>query len=759
MLAGTLAFAAGIFLFLQSQSLPELTYSLFGPICLVLGWRYRNIRVPMCFMLGFLWTLFYSHIFINKLPLSIENKTLTVEGRVVSLPEMTNRYQRFLFEISNVNQKEVNRITIRLNWYQTTRIIKPGQHWRFNVKLKRPYGFQNPNGFDYELWLLRQGISATGYVKNNSDNKFLQNDDRVWLQRLRYYLSSNIKSIATERQGLLLALAIGDRSELTNDERERLNVTGTTHLIAISGLHLGLVATFVFFLARILWSRSYFLTNRLSAPLFASLAAFSIAAIYAAIAGFSLPTQRALIMIACVLVSISAYRPITLTNSLSCAALVILLLDPFAILFGDFWLSFIAVAVIIYLTKNRQFPITSLVSWLYLQIGLFVFLMPFLIAIFNRLLLYNIAANLVAIPLIGMLVVPGILIAICLLPINLFAAEIIIIALEKLLNWVWHWLGMIQEISFNNFILSEPTLWAIVTSTLGIILLFMPRGLPCKWLGLILILPLFFPIDSFLQKGDFDFILLDVGQGLAGLVSTQHHHLLFDTGAKFSEQFDIGSAVIIPYLRSQGISNLDMMIVSHGDNDHIGGAQSIINHINIKSVLSSVPEELAYANAKNCLAGQQWEWDGVSFMMLHPGNSDQLSNNDQSCVLKISGANGSLLLTGDIEQQAEQLIIKRYSSKLAADVLVAPHHGSKTSSSMPFLEEIKAKYSLISAGYRNRFGLPNQDILTRYEQRGIETLTTFQSGAISLQFRQSGLRLQQTRTEQRRFWHNTATNN
>ncbi|MFW5447498.1 MAG: DNA internalization-related competence protein ComEC/Rec2, partial [Methylophagaceae bacterium] len=304
---------------------------------------------------------------------------------------------------------------------------------------------------------------------------------------------------------------------------------------------------------------------------------------------------------------------------------------------------------------------------------------------------------------------------------------------DFLLSLLWPLLEFLATLPFSHW--SSPALPTLywLSIMLGTALLLTPRRFPAKWLGLIGLLPLVLYSPDKPAKDDFWFTLLDVGQGLSAVIQTKNHTLVFDTGPKFSDSFDTGSAVVSPFLQQQGINHIDTLIISHGDNDHIGGALSLVDEITTTTILSSVPELLPAAEP--CIAGQSWQWDGVTFSLLHPRSDDQGSDNNLSCVLKVSTQNKSVLLTGDIESQTEKLLVERYGQKLASTLLVAPHHGSKTSSSNAFIHAVNPEIVLFPVGYHNRYGFPKENIVDRYSTKNRTLFDSAQYGAIQYQFR------------------------
>lgn len=770
MLARMLAFMSGLYAVQQLSTLPSPATLILIPFTFLLARQYKLFKVPVFFVLGTGWMILSGHLMIkDSLPVELEQRDILVQGKVITMPEVFERYQRFRFRITDItlpgaevaDPADIPRqLTVRLNWYNRNVEVVPGQTWQMVVRLKRPHGFMNPGGFDYEAWLLREGIRALGYVRDNEATKLLHPAQGAYVERLRYYLAQEVRQLVSpEYQGLVLALSLGDRSQLTNPQRALFQQTGTSHLIAISGLHLGLVASMVFWLVRLGWSRFNTLTRFVPAPRAAIVFAFIAALAYALLAGFSLPTQRALIMIAVVLASVALARPVAPGYSLCIAALLVLLLDPLSLQSSGFWLSFCAVAAILYLLQGRDISAGSLRRWFKLQIALSLLLGPLLAICFNQLPVYSVAANIFSIPLVGLVIVPLVLLA---MP-GLFLAPDFSEALYRvvvyLIDILWLFLEWLQSLPLHTLSVPGSGFNAWLFAFAGIVILFMPRGLPARWLGVVWLLPLAFPQLLLPKESEFRLTLLDVGQGLAALVQTRQHTLLYDTGARFSERFNIGEAVIVPYLVKQGIKQLDMLVISHGDNDHIGGASAVIEAAQPGRVLSSVPTETGYQDAFNCHTGQGWDWDGVRFDMLHPAPDSTLEGNNASCVLKVSGAYGSVLLTGDIEKRAEAQLLQHQYEQLESRVLIVPHHGSRSSSNPAFIDAVGPDYAFITAGYRNRFGLPKQDIITRYKQRGVDTRVSYQSGALLVNFASTGLTVAEYRHEARRFWHNDAYHN
>lgn len=764
--AATFAFALGIACLLQFSALPSAAWlGLFLP-CLWLSRYFYPARWGCFLLLGFGWAMLrLSGDIEPALDAALYRHDVHVLGTVASMPEVfadrvrfTFRAERLWLEQDGGRELSFNGpLNLRLNWYRPQTVPAPGEYRQFKTRLRRPYNFMNPGGFDYETWLLRKNIQLSGYVRQAAPAAGQDNarpPRGVMAERLRHAVAERLRALpGPAPSGLARALLIGDRSGLSAAERGLLQRTGTGHLIAISGLHLSMIAIVVYFLARFILRRLNFLTERLAAPVLAAALAFAAAVFYAALAGFTLPTQRALIMLAAVFVALLAGRKIAIQNVIAGAVLFILLLDPLAVISADFCLSFMAVVCILYLTRYRFGKDPAIMQWLKLQLALSIALLPLLAFWFKQIPLYSAAANLIAIPLAGFVLVPLLLAALILLFLAPPAAVYLYGLADRASSVFWDYLLFLSERAGAVMPVAGPNLLTLSAAMAGMFILFMPRGLPGRYLGVLWLLPLFFPLASRPDRGAFELVLLDVGQGLAALVRTQDHTLLYDTGARFSERFNMGAAVIVPYLKYAGVERLSALIVSHGDNDHIGGAAAVLDNIPVERLISSVPEKLPGGRAEVCQAGQGWVWDGVMFSVLHPPPAGGFSGNNGSCVLRVSSRYGAILLTGDIEAEAERFIRQNTAHNLRADVLVVPHHGSATSSTPPFIDRVAPAHALVSAGYRNRFGLPRAEIMDAYRARGIDARITYLTGAIQVRVAEDGIRLNNYRERRRRFWH------
>lgn len=696
-----------------------------------------------------------------KLAQKHEGKIVYIEGLIVDLPVQDNNKARFIIKPQTVLAGDVELKAlpqkIQTSWYKTQETIKPNQLWRLGLKLKAPHGFHNHGTFDYEFWLFQQGIQAKAYVHKQYPQQLIKDKNNFSVDRYRYELSKWIASLDyLKHTSIYQALIVGDRSNISEEQWRVFRHTGTSHLIAISGLHISLLVSLCYFLTRFICSRSMHTTHFIPAPKAAIYVSLCVAIIYSALAGFSLPTLRALIMLSVYFISRLFVKRLSIVNILAIAVFLILLLDPFSLLKADFWLSFTAVALIGYLITGRKQQ-----SKLYLAFKIQVFLsfslIPLTLWYFNLATLNGVFANIIAVPFTGFILLPGLFLSLLLSPFE-FLQTFLLKTIDICVEYFWQFLNLLLSIDYNllsNLNLNGANKIALLFMFFACLLLFLPKGLPSRALALFCFVPMCFYHSNDLKEHELDFVMLDVGQGLAVLIQTKDETILFDTGAKFSETFDVGSDIIVPYLQNQGINTLDKIIISHGDNDHIGGLLGVTENISVKQIISSVAYQAEFANHIFCEQGLNWETNGYHFEFLHPtlNKVEELSKNDSSCVLMISGRQHKILLTGDIERKAEQMLLAQYQEKLKADVMIVPHHGSRTSSSRHFINQVQPDIALVSSGYSNRFGFPKQDIVARYEKQGGRVFNTAKQGAISLFFSNNSYELTHSRDEYQRFWH------
>ena len=720
------------------------------------------MRPVAAFACGLLWALLRAQMLLaDPLPSDWGGVDTVVEGRVVSVPDRRARRVRFGFEIERVVDGSVPATPARrvlISWYNHRVELRAGERWLLRVRLRRPHGFANPGGFDYEGWLFRQRYAATGYVRALGPNRRL--GEAPWsLLALRARLGERIDLALAEKpkRAIVKALALGLRADLSPESWAVLRRTGTSHLMAISGLHVGLVAGLAFAVAGWLWSRCARCVVLIPAPRVAAGAALVAALGYAAMAGFAVPTQRAVVMVGVLMAALIAGRQVRPSAVLARAAMVVVIVDPFAVSAPGFWLSFLAVAAIFFGMSARPVGPSSTGRRLWrrfiaVQILLAVALAPLSLLYFGEHPLSAPLANVVAVPWVGGLVVPTVLIGTLALLAWPPAGQAILAVAHLELDLLWPWLDRLAD---SDAMLpgAAAAFWHPLAGLIGVAILLSPRGVPARWLGVVWMLPMFFSAPPAPPAGALWLTVLDVGQGLAVVARTRRHVLLYDTGPRFSERFDAGAAAVVPFLHHRGLRRVDTLVLSHHHRDHAGGMSSVLERVSVDLIMTNAKGWRGRALA--CRAGVRWDWDGVEFSILHPPRGRHATGNAGSCVLRIAVGSSAVLLPGDIERPSELALVQRDAEGLRADVLLIPHHGSRTSSSPAFLDAVQPGLALLSVGYRNRFALPADVVMARYRARDVLVLDTATAGAIHLEIDADGSwsMPRRYRESARRYWH------
>lgn len=650
----------------------------------------------------------------QRLPAAKDGSTRWVHGHVAGLPEVGAIRTRFAFVSDSRPQR------LRLSWYDDAPALQQGDCLDLKLKLSAPHGSANPGGFDYERWLWREGIGATGYVKAARD---CADDHATVIGEWRARAVAGIGAVlgGHPMRGLVEALTLGVTARITDAQWRVLRNTGTTHIVAISGWHIALIAGWLLLVSRWLLLR---LPWRLPVLPVAALIALAGAFGYALLAGLGLPTLRAVLMLGVGLVALLQARRISFSRVLALAAIMVVLWHPMAVMSPGFWLSFGAVAWIIYLVQMR--PRGKLALFVWLQLGLSIGLAPVTLYVFNQASLVSPLVNALVIPLAG-LYVPLLLLSVAAAlawpalggPLLRLCADLLA-GLWPLLAWVADWpLAVLQQ--------PAPGLFAVLLAIAGIGLLFTPRGVPGRWLAPVLVLPLLFgwqPAGQTIPAGGYNVTVLDVGQGLSVVVRTRDHVLVYDAGPSYRTGFNAGGAIVAPYLRHARVERIDMLMISHDDRDHMGGAQRLAKRV-------PVVRRIGAGSDTPCHVGQSWRWDRVAFTVVHPVEPNPgLSDNNSSCVLRISGPGGATLVTGDIEADAETALVERAADLLAADIVVVPHHGSDSSSSAAFVRATSPEYALVSSGWHNQWEFPRAVVVARYRAAGARVLNTAIGGAL-----------------------------
>ena len=737
MRTGMLALGAGLLVLRFLPALPEPVWLLSMAAVGLLLLPFRTYPLGL-FMLGLAWACASAQLALDdRLSPELDGRILWVEGRVAGLPEWRDGVVRFVLERPESRRAELP-TRLRLSWHQGPE-LRSGERWRLAVHLKRPHGMQNPGGFDYEAWLLVQRIGATGTVKAG-ERLAAAEGAQAWRDGLRQRL---LDMPAFGREGGLVALVLGDGSGLSAADWRILQDTGTVHLMVISGQHIGLIALLVYGavagLARFgLWP------GLLPWLPWACGLALGAALGYGWLAGFEVPVQRACTMLALVLLWRLRFRQLGVWTPLLAALLLVLLIEPLASLQAGFWLSYAAVAVLLLTFAGR------LGAWSWwrglgrAQWAATLGLLPVLLALALPVSVSGPLANLLAVPWVGFVVVPLALLATLLLPLAPLAEGLWWLAGGALAAqfWLLEWLAA----ALPAWLGARTPPWAWLLGALGILMLLLPPGVPVRLLGLPLALLLVLPPRDPLPEGRAEVWLLDVGQGLAVLVRTREHALLYDAAGRFGD-FDLGERVVMPTLRALGVDRLDRVIISHGDNDHAGGTAAVLRRMPRATLWSGEPQRLPGLNARLCPADAGWEWNGVAFGIWRW--PEARGGNDASCVLWVEAGGERLLLTGDIDARAEAMLLAS-GRDLRARWLQAPHHGSRFSSTPPFIAAVAPEAVIFSRGAHNAFGHPHPRVLERYRRQGANLFDTATHGA--LRVRLGAHESAQAWRAQRRFW-------
>jgi len=698
--------------------------------------------------------------------------TPTWQGRDISLTgivaEMPRQHERGLSFILDVEQTDTALVHvprhIMLSTYRDKTHepleLHAGERWQLTVRLKQPHGTSNPYNFDFEAWALELNLRAMGYVNNKGDNRRIDQyafSPGYTIERIREAVRTHFQQVLGKAPyiGVLGALAIGDQDSISPAQWQVFTRTGVNHLMSISGLHITMLAGFAYAMCYWLWLRSVRLTLFIPARKIAAIVGFLTALCYALLAGYGVPAQRTVYMLATVAVALWSSRNIAPSQLLAVALIVVTLFDPWSVISPGFWLSYGAVALIFYITANRLGTGGWLIEYARVQWAMSIGLIPLLLALFQQISLVSPFANAFAIPLVSFIVVPLTLLG-ALLPFDWLlqlahqSMSLCMFALE--------WLNNLPDAVWTQH---APPAWCIIAGMFGILWMLLPSGFPARWLGALMLLPMFFIAPETPQYGALRMVIFDVGQGLAVSVQTRNHALLFDTGPDFNGEANSGNRILVPALRGLGISQLDGLILSHNDLDHTGGAASVLQAMPISWVDSSLPPDheilRSVRDNRRCADGQTWDWDGIHFEILHPSLASykqvDISDNNRGCVLRISSGAQTILLAADIEKITEKRLLNKYADKLPSILLVVPHHGSKTSSTPDFVQKVHPRFAIFTVGFRNKFHHPRPDVVARYRTIGSEIFRSDEDGAIIVQMDAANLTLERYRKSHARYWY------
>lgn len=792
-----LLFSLGVLTVSFFPKLPPL-YGLlvFYPLVFA-SWRWQLSRHLLALLMGITWGVYEGHSLLSmQITDELVGRDLVVTGRIQGLPEQDESRLRFNLRVTSAATATGQLIPaadfpakLQLSWYQYqyqrsgSKSALPelviGDEWQMRVRLKRPRGFVNPAGFDYQAWLLRQGIGATGYVlEHRANQRIIATETQFsfdgWINQQRYQLQQWIlaRSASSER-GILIALLIGDSSQVDKNQWLRMQQTGTSHLIAISGLHVGFLAIFGFYIGLWFGKCIQLFWHRCPALMIAWSCAIVCASFYSALAGFNIPTVRTLIMLVVFYLACLWRRSINVVDIFCMALALVVVLDPLAALDMGFWLSFGAVALLLICFSGRLVPKNNIQPWSGFSIAnlvmgfirsqwvMFIGLLVPLSLLVSSVSLVAPIANAVAIPLITFLVVPLLLVSAAISQVFaggsnfLLAAagwlmEMLKVFLESLLALGGKWSSPVVAFS--------PALAIFIALCCCVLLL--PKGLfprALAWCGLFLAVVLGFFVAPPNQP-DLKVNVLDVGQGTAVVVQVGKHVLVYDTGPKYTDNFDAGSGIVVPFLYAQGIDHIDQLVISHGDMDHAGGLTGLMEKISPSHLLAGQPEKISHMlkqkiTAKNCHQIPEWRWQQVNFRFLQFPQFTRANANNRSCVLLISYADHHILLPGDIEASVERELIRAQQLPEKLQLLLAAHHGSRTSSGAGFVNQMQPEIVVYSAGYRSQHGHPHSQVRQRFQGVGSREINTASSGAVLFEWRKGKLQVvREYRHATRRYW-------
>lgn len=812
-----LTFFLGAILSLFIPIVPEFSLLFLILAFCILLFLIGRFRPFALMLLGGCWILIAANQYQSKLTENniasetLHKETVVLRGTVANIVHEKPNSNRFNFMVNHWQGVKLKApFLVRLNWKVPIKKLLQGQQWQLAVKLKPAHGLANIGGFNYQVWLRHKGIVATGYVKADTQktlkkhgvfNNILIAEGVSWRQLL--YQKFALFVAEKPLGALLLALGFGERGELTKEQWQVLSVTATIHLIAISGLHIGIIALFSLLVTRAIFKvlpLGTILSNKKSISLMRTnvkylpiIISCFMAWYYAYLAGYSIPTLRALVMLFMFwLLKVSASN-VSLIRWLFLTILVILLLWPLSLLSASFWLSISALSII-FATSSRflnkvnlpdeqrienKSPDTAialpqqslsqqstsspwgkyklkLYNWckalIVIQLALTVCMLPIAASLNYQLPLLAFFANIIAVPLMSMTTIPLTLLAVVTLPISEVLSQFILELAHLSLVFIWQWLSYIAEVEWALISISNMFLELLALVVIGVFLILYFRL--NKW-HLILVTGFIASIFSIVFMSNkntqqWQLAILDVGHGLAVVIEKNRRVFIYDTGARYPSGFNMAEAAILPYLKYQGYQTIDGVIISHNDNDHAGGLHFLREKMSIDNIIAN---EIALTPNSHCLSGQSFTWQGLRFDMLSPSQFKG-DKNDDSCVVVISDGFHRILLPGDISSKQESRLLSNADvrSKLASDILVAPHHGSKSSSSTLFLSTVAPKYAVFSAGYLNRWKMPSEPILKRYQDHDITTLNTAELGMVTFLLSPDEIEVSNYRQDVKPYW-------
>ena len=692
-------------------------------------------------------------------PAALAGREWQVEGVIVDLPRHQTASSRFLMRLTAVQgQTDLAGRLLELHWRPPRHgelpaqrpVVLAGERWRLSVRVHRPRSLLNPGGFDAGRHALANRIHGIGWIQPDTAERLAPGQG---LGHWRGRMSAGIDPGNAAGHGRFIkALAVGDTTALSNQDWDHLRSTGLTHLVAISGFHVTLMGVVMAIVAGGCWRLLPAAGRLLPRQQAQAAAALAGAVLYATASGLGLPAVRTVLMVAVVCLTRCRRRTASVWQSLAWALLAVLLVDPLSLLAAGFWLSYAGVAWLAWSLGNT--PLGQWKGLVAAQAVATLGLLPMTVFLFGQASLIGPLTNLLAIPWWSLVVVPLCVVGLVLeamvagwgawpwwLASHLFAAS-------------WRLFEHMAGWPLAEIWLPESGLAAVLLALAGVFWLLLPAGVPLRAAGGLLWLPLLWPRLDTPGQGQAEVHMLDVGQGQAMVVRTRRHVLLYDAGPAPPGGFDAGARIVVPALQALGAARADVLVVSHGDNDHAGGAQAVVRllgHIEEIHAPAGMPGELPVTH--RCERGMRWQWDGVTFTYLHPVPFLPYLGNESSCVLQVQGRGWRLLLTGDMGQVIERRLLEEAGSELASTVVQVPHHGSAGSSAGAFVRAASPQLALVSAGWGNRFGHPHPAVVTRWQAQGSEVLQTAESGALRVWLTAEGIAVRERRHHRARLWH------
>jgi competence protein ComEC len=747
------AFLAGVLCVERAGSLEGFSLAL--PVllgCLLIS-AILGFRTVGALAAGALWALARALVLLNhQLPPELDGTEWLILGDVVSIPTVSAGQVRFDFAPDSTPGLPCK---LQLTWFDAESAPRATERWQLRVRLRSPRGFANPGGFDYEGNLFRDGVGATGYVRGSPDNVQLASRARRHpVLAIRAVIADRIHDSLHEGRaaGVIAGLAVGATQGISPAQWQVFAATGTTHLIAISGLHVTMVAALAMLIARWVWKLRRQKPVRTSQANIACLCGALAAGGYALLAGFSVPTQRTVVMLLVGLATTWLRRSSSPLQVLSVALIAVLILDPHAALSAGFWLSFVSVAAILAMLGSIALPVSTLRAFFATQNVVSLALLPATLLLFGSVALVAPLANVAAIPVFSCLLVPITLLGTLALAVVPALGDELFRVAGACLDLLWPALEWAARLPAAVVYPEALSIGLSAVLGCGVLIALLPLPSHLRLTPLLLV-PLLCARPATRAMGDFALTVLDVGQGLAVVVHTKTHTLLYDAGPRFRNGRSAGELAVVPYFHASGVRMVDLLVVSHADADHAGGVSAVERALPVRELRKGRNVRSPSVPAAACERGEAWIWDEVRFAFLSPGRGDEWSENDGSCVLEISNARGRVILTGDIEARVEAHLAG-LDTWHASDAIVIPHHGSRSSSSAALVGSVVPRYAIVSAGARNRWRFPNPDVVDRWCNAGAQLINTADWGAISINFSaRFGVQSPRSyRLDRRRYW-------